>query len=532
VRQKPVAAASVRRFPLADIAICGVIFIATILVYSETSRYEFSSYDDPEYVTENADVRTGISAASFRAAFTSPAVGNWIPVAVLSHALDVQLFGLDAGAHHMVSVLLHSVSAILLFLFLRRATGARYPSAFVAAIFALHPLHVESVAWIAERKDVLSALFAFAALYVYARYVEAPNGRRYAAVAVLFALGLMAKPMLVTFPLLLLLLDFWPFRRTFSSRLIVEKLPLLALSAADSVATYFVQGTAVQTIPLAVRLRAALESVVVYVGQLFWPVNLAVFYPYHGVAMWQALLYALVIAAVCGLVVWRWRSQPYLATGWFWYLGTLVPVIGIVQVGAQARADRYTYIPSVGITILLAWAAADLAARRAAWKAPLTAAAAIACVACSVVTAHQTTYWRNSGTLYQRAIDATKDNYIAHNGLAIYLAQTGRPGEAIPHFEAALRLVPRDAGIHNSVGILYANIEGGQRKAIEHFEAAVRLDPEYMEAQYNLGLALSQVRGREAEALAHFEAAQRLRPSVTVAKAIERLRAEHPELAK
>jgi hypothetical protein len=508
-----------------DIAICAVIFLATLLAYSETGRYEFSSYDDPESVTENAAVRTGLTAVSIKSAFTSPSIGNWIPVSVLSHALAVQLFGLDAGAHHMLSTLLHAIAAILLFCALNRATHVRWASAFVAAIFALHPLHVESVAWITERKDVLCALFGFAALYAYARYVEAPTMRRYLGVVVLFALGLMSKPMLVTFPFLLLLLDFWPFRRAFPPQLIVEKLPLLALSIADSVITYFVQGTAVQTIPLALRLRASIESILVYIAQMFWPVDLGVFYPYHGVAIWQAVVCALAIVAVSVLVVWRWRAQPYLATGWFWYLGTLVPVIGIVQVGAQAHADRYTYIPSVGLTIMLAWSAKELLQRRPQLRTPVVTVAAMACVGCGIVTAHQATFWKNSGTLYQHAIDSTRDNYIAQNGLAIYLAQTGRPAEAIPHFEEALRLVPRDAGIHNSVGILYASAEGGQKKAIEHFEAAVRLDPDYMEAHYNLGLALSQIPGREKEALAQYEAAQRIQPSPTVAQAIERLRA-------
>lgn len=511
---------------LPDIGIYLALFLATFLVYSQVDRFEFISYDDPEYVSDNPAVRGGIGATAFKAAFTQPAVGNWIPATVLSHALTVQLFGLDARAHHLVNVTIHCFAALLLFAALHRATRARWRSAFVAAIFALHPVHVESVAWIAERKDVLSAFFAFAALYLYLRYVERPSLRLYLGFAGLFGLALLAKPMLVTFPFLLWLIDVWPLGRKWCAMLIWEKLPLILLSLADSVITYFVQGTAVQTIPLAFRIRAALESVVIYIGQMFWPTKLAIFYPLHGVPIWEALLCTAGLVGVSALAVWRWRTQPYLATGWFWFLGMLVPVIGIVQVGAQARADRYTYLPSIGLTIVLAWGIADLLKYRTQLRAAVATVAGAAIVSCMVLTARQTATWQNSGTVFQHALDVTNpDNYIAQNGLAMYLAQTGHPADAIPHFEQALRVVPGDAAMHNSVGILYANLGDQPEKAISHFAAAVRIDPKYMEAQFNLGLALSQVPGRESEALAHLEAAQRIQPTRNAADAIERLRA-------
>jgi hypothetical protein len=467
-----------------------------------------------------------LTAGSIKWSMTAVVAGNWMPVTLLTHLADVQFFGLDAGPHHMVNVLLHALAAVLLFATLKRATRARWPSALVAALFAIHPLHVESVAWVAERKDVLSACFAFLTLYAYVRYCERPDWQRYLLVVAAFGLGLMSKPMLVSLPLVLLLLDVWPLQRAQFPRMVWEKLPLLALATADSVVTYMAQGSsgAVQVIPLAFRLRNAVVSYIVYAGQVFWPTRLAVFYPYHAVAVWEAVLAGAMLLGVSAVVAHRWRRQPYLATGWFWFLGTLVPVIGIVQVGSQARADRYTYIPMIGLSIMLAWGAADVVAKWPSLKNTIAVAAAVFCIACMVLTAEQTATWRNSGTVFQHAVDVTENNYVAQNGLAIYLAQTGHGAEAIPHFEEVLRSIPDDAKVHNSLGILFANMPDRQKEAITHFEAAVRNHPDYMEAQYNLGLALSQVPGRSGEAITHLEAAQRIQPSAAVAQAIERLR--------
>jgi tetratricopeptide (TPR) repeat protein len=494
--------------------------LTLFLVYGQVQHFDFIGYDDPEYVTDNPFVHNGLTADSIKGAFTTPAVGNWIPVTVLSHIL----VGQDSGAGHIVNVLLHALSAILLFAALQLATQARWPSAFVAAVFALHPLHVESVAWISERKDVLSAFFAFLALYAYVRYTRQPSLRRYLLVVVPFCLGLMSKPMLVTFPFLLLLLDIWPLRRAQFPALL-DKLPLILLSAADSVVTYLVQGSAVQVVPLAFRLRSALVSFLIYLGQMFWPVNLAVFYPYHSVPTWQVALACLTLLAVSALAVYWWRTRPYFATGWFWFLGTLIPVVGIVQVGGQAHADRYTYIPLIGLTVMLAWGAAEVLQKRPSARNTIAGLAIAGCTACMALTASQTAYWENTGTLFQHAIEVTSDNYIAQNGLAIYLAQTGHGPEAIPHFEEYLRLVPIDASVHNNLGILYSKMPGRQKDALAHFEAAVRYNPAFKEAQFNLGVALSQLPGRTNEAIEHLDAARRIQPSATVSQMIDRLRA-------
>jgi tetratricopeptide (TPR) repeat protein len=505
----------------------GILLGLTVLilvVYTQVNHFEFTSYDDPEYVTENPLVQAGLTAASFQAAWTAVAVGNWIPITVLSHIADGQFFGMESGAHHMVNVALHALAAMLLFAALRRATQARWPSAFVAALFAVHPLHVESVAWISERKDVLSAFFAFLALYFYVRYAERESVRGYLMVAAAFVLGLMSKPMLVTFPFLLLLIDFWPLGRAHFPKLLWEKAPLVALSAADSLVTYLVQGTAVQAIPFDFRLRVAAVAPWIYIREMFWPAGLAVFYPLHSVAGWQAAMAALMLAAVSALVVYSRRAYPYLAVGWFWFLGTLVPVVGMVQVGAQAHADRYTYIPMVGLLIMLAWGAVDVLQKWPAARKPVIGLAAVGGILCMVLASRQAGFWENSGTLFQHAIEVTRDNYVAQSGLGSYLAQTGRKDEAVAHFEEVVRLVPDDSRVHNNLGILYAGMPGHQQQAVAHFEAAIRKHPDYMEAQYNLGLTLAQMAGRRAEAISHLEAAQRLQPSAHIEQMIDRLR--------
>lgn len=513
--------------PLVDLAIACGILLAVLIVYGQVEHFDFTNYDDPDYVADNAYVRQGLTPASVKWAATAIVGNNWMPVTLLSHVVDTQFFGMESGGRHMENVLLHALAAIFLFAALKRATRTRWPSALVAALFALHPVHVESVAWIAERKDVLSAFFGFLALYAYVRYAEHPGLRRYLTVVVLFALGLMSKPMLVTFPFLLLLLDVWPLRRAEFPKVIWEKLPLIALSAAVSVTTWMVQGStgAVQMIPFGYRLGNAAVACLVYIGQMFWPVRLAVFYPYHTIAAWQVAISVVLLLAVCGPVIYWRRECPYLATGWFWYLGTLVPVMGIVQVGAQARADRYTYIPMVGLFLMLAWGAADLVTRWPRLKVPAAVLAAIACTACMTLTAKQAASWQNSGTLFQHAIDVTADNYLAHSTLASYLAQTGRVSEAIPHLQEVLRIVPTDATAHYTLGTLLAGMPGRRQEAISHFEAAIRIHPDYMEAHYNLGIVLSGIPGRTSEALAHLEAAQRIQPSDTLTQIIARLRA-------
>ncbi len=353
---KPPAARSLH----SDFWIYLVLFVTTFAVYVQVRQFDFVNYDDPEYVSKNLHVREGITPAGIAWAFTSGDSANWLPLTRISHMFDAQLFGMRSGFHHLTNVLIHALATLLLFAFLSRATHMRWPSAFVAFVFALHPLHVESVAWIAERKDVLSAFFWFLALWSYVRYAERPGLGRYLLVLLPFCLGLMAKPMIVTLPFVLLLLDVWPLRR---AARFGKKLPFFALSAAVAITTYLVQRSsgavkALTVFPIGLRVENALVSYCVYLGKMFWPASLAVFYPYPlTVPVWKYTIAGLAIVSISALAVRLFRAYPYVAVGWFWYLGTLLPVIGLVQVGAQARADRYMYVPMVGLAIILAWGA-------------------------------------------------------------------------------------------------------------------------------------------------------------------------------
>jgi tetratricopeptide (TPR) repeat protein len=550
LHQKP------RRLP--DLTIYLALLAATFAVYAQVRHFDFVNLDDSAYTSGNLHVRRGITAEGLRWAFTSGDAANWFPVTWISHMLDCQLFGLASGWHHLTSVLIHGLAALLLFAFLRRATGARWPSALVAFLFALHPLHVESVAWVAERKDVLSAFFWFLTMWAYVRYTERPGWGRYALVLVAFCFGLMAKPMIVTLPLVLLLLDVWPLERLRFPAILREKAPLLALSLAVSVITYLAQQRAgavkaVSAFPLGLRLENALVSYAVYIIRMFWPVRLAVFYPYpRHLPFWQPSLAGLVLAGVSVMVVRLHRSRPYLATGWFWYLGTLIPVIGLIQVGAQARADRYTYIPMVGLSIMVAWGVAEVA-RRPRVKPLAVALMSVACLACAVLAWFQVEHWRNSGTLFRHALEVTTENAVAHDNLANYL--TNVPGglpEAVGHLEAALRIDPDSVPAHTEMGSALARIPGRLPESFPHFQAALRLapdwpiahnelgnallkagrlpeaitefstasrlDPAYADAHYNLGVALSQVPGRIPEAIAEYQAALRIKPDYAEAQ--------------
>jgi tetratricopeptide (TPR) repeat protein len=522
-KAKPAVAS---KLPLRDLAVYLGLLLAILLVYGQTAHFAFVNYDDGEYVTDNPHVRAGLSLASIKYAFTAIVSANWSPVTVLSHILVAQLFGMDSGAHHLVNVLFHALAAILLFLCLRRATDASWPSAFAALLFAVHPLHVESVAWVSERKDVLCAFFWFLALYAYIRYTERPEWRRYLAVVVLFLLGLMSKPMMVTFPFALLLLDFWPLRRAPFPKVIVEKVPLIALAAAASVGTLLAQRGAVQEgLPFDFRLRNALFSYLAYLAKLFWPSALTVFYMYRNVPLWQALAGAAVAAGGALAAFLVRRNYPYLLVGWLWYLGTLVPVIGLIQVGGQAMADRYTYLPSVGIYLMLAWTGAGLIAKRPRWKPAIVTLAAACGLLLMLAAHHQAAYWTNSEVLFQHAIDVSPGNYVAKLNLGTFLGQSGRGAEAIPLFEEVVKQIPGDPNVHNSLGILLADQPGRVPEAIAHFTAAVRLDPDYFEAHYNLATLLAQVPGRQGEAIAQFEAAQRISPRPEIAQKIAQLRA-------
>jgi tetratricopeptide (TPR) repeat protein len=504
-----------------DLLIYLALLLATFAVYAQVRHFDFVNYDDPDYTTGNAHVRQGLTAQGLEWALTSRDAANWFPVTWVSHMVDAQLFGSESGWHHLHNVLLHALAAILLCMFLERATDSRWRSALVAFIFALHPLHVESVAWVAERKDVLSACFWFLTLWAYVRYAERPGWGRYLAVALSLCLGLMAKPMVVTLPFVLLLLDYWPLARLRQHwrKAIWEKLPLLGLSGAAAAITYLVQehAGAVKALPLGTRLANATLSCAIYIQKTFWPARLAVFYPYPRSFDYLPILAAGLLLAVVtvGVIVLRRRAQ-YLLTGWGWFAITLLPVIGLVQVGGQARADRYMYIPMVGLLIMLVWGAAEILER---WQTKVVAVllAAAACVACAALTWVQVGYWRNSETLFRHALAVTEDNSVANHNLGSYLmASPGRLQEAFPYLEAAVRIDPDSAPAHTDLGSALARI-GRLPEAIAQFEEAILLAPDAPIPHNNLGSALTEA-GRLREAIAEFQTALRLDPGYDEAR--------------
>ena len=494
-----------------------LLFLATFAVYAQVRHFDFVNFDDPEYVTENNYVRAGLTGKGLVWAFTSYDAANWFPLTWLSHMTAYQLFGLRSGWHHLTNVLIHALGSLLLLAALQRMTGALWRSAAVAFLFALHPLHVESVAWIAERKDVLCAFFWFLTMWCYARYAQQPSVGRYVLVLAAFCGGLMSKSMIVTLPLVLLLLDVWPLRRAHRLTVLWEKLPLLACAAGVSVATYVSQqqGHAVRSLgslPLGLRVSNALVTYVQYIARLCWPAGLAAYYPYvHYLPLWLVAGAGAALAGVTVLVL-RWlRPYPYLAVGWFWYLGTLVPVIGLVQVGGQSSADRYTYLPTVGLTIMLSWGAVDILQRYPRARGVLVWPAAAAGVACLGLTWLQVSYWANSGTLFQHAVDVTTGNYIAENNLADYYLTHLRNEEARGHVLAALVLKPDYPEAHVNLATIYRR-QGQAAESEKEYRVALELQPENVEALSGYGaLLLSQ--GRASEALRQFSAVVQIRPA-------------------
>src|SRR6266403_1758526 len=449
------------------------IFLMAItwLVFGETLRHEPINFDDPGYVFRNPQITTGLTSTGILWAFTHSCMQNWHPLTWISHMLDCQFFGLNAGGHHFTNVLLHTIAVILLFLLFQKMTGALWRSAFVAALFAIHPLRVESVAWIAERKDVLSGVLFMLTLGAYVRYVREPSIIRYLIVAVLFGLGLMTKSMLVTLPFVLLVLDYWPLgrfahvspaepkskngfarwwgHRSIPTRLILEKIPLIALSAASSIITLFAQKRAaisVESLPLVWRMNNAFVSYVAYIWQMVCPIRLALVYPHpeYRLSLWGvALAIAFLTGATVVVVAFR-RKHPYLITGWLWYVGMLVPVIGILQVGVQARADRYTYLPQIGLYLIATWTIADLSVAWRYRRQILAVAATIVIAALAWLAWIQNTYWRDSETLWTRTLAVTSHNDFGHARLADLLLRRDRIDEAISHSEEALRMRPRN----------------------------------------------------------------------------------------
>ena len=477
---------------------CLFLVVATLGTYGDLINHQFINYDDDVYVTDNPPVQSGLTFSGLSWAFTTMHSGNWHPLTWLSHMLDCQLFGLNPGEHHLTNVVFHVANSLLLFLWFLYFTRSLGCSFLVAVLFALHPMHVQSVAWVAERKDVLSTFFWLLTMWAYVWYAERPRLTRYVLILVCFSLGLMAKPMLVTLPFVLLLLDYWPLgrlslkgsaaveassksgSRVANNRLVYEKLPLFVIAAFSSVVTVYAQKEAgavwtFQTLPFANRIANAMVAYVSYLGKMFWPAHLAVFYPLssHTLPIWQALAAGLVLVVLSLLALRLARRHPYLLVGWLWYLCTLLPVIGLVQVGEQAMADRYTYVPFIGLFIVLVWGMADLAAR---WHAPrflLPVGAGVVLSALMICTWVQVRYWRDSITLYEHSLEVTRSNSLIHNNLGMALAAQGKMDQAEAHYAEALRLNPDNARAHNNLGMALA-AQGKMDQAEAHYAEADR----------------------------------------------------------
>ena len=498
-----------------------LLIVATLALYNPVSHHPFVNFDDDRYVTDNTHVRAGLHWDTVKWAFASFDEANWHPLTWLSHALDCELFGVNPAGHHYVNVLLHACNAVLLFWVLWRATGSTGRSWMVAALFALHPINVESVAWVAERKSALSMLFLLLALAAYGWYVRKPSIGRYAAVAALFAGGLMAKPMVITFPFLLLLWDYWPLQRAQSfAKLALEKIPLLVLSAASAVVTVKAQrfGAAIGSVtkyPLAMRLENAVISYARYLGKALWPSRLSPIYPYPagGLKVWQTSLAALLLLAITILICTAGKRRRYLAVGWFWFLGTLVPMIGLVQVGTQAMADRYAYLPFVGLFILICWGLADWASGRHAAQMGLVAVSLVALVALAAVSYRQIGYWKDNVTLWSHAVAVAPGSFIAENNLGGALLNEDKEAEAMPHFRAAAALDPTDPMSRLNLAA-YAQRQGRAQEAIDQYARVLTMtsDPRLRATAFSdMGYALRDLGDLE-HAKMSFREAVKLRP--------------------
>ena len=527
--------------------VCLLLFLATLAVFWQVKNHDFINLDDEQYVTQNPNVRAGLTFKGVAWSFTTAYADFWHPLTWLSHMLDWQLFGPWAGGHHLTSLILHAANAVLLFLALMALTGAFWQSAFVAALFSLHPLHVESVVWVAERKDVLSTFFFLLALAAYARYARSPGWKNGLAVFIPFLFSLMAKPTYVTLPLILLLLDYWPLKRMEAQtqgqepnpkqkkkqtqreekpepdrkaillNLIKEKIPLLMASLLFGIMAIIAQSRSESSTfadwPFWVRTANALISTVSYLWMTFWPAGLAPFYPHTGMAvsLLKALPAGAMMIAVSVIAIRYARRFPYLTVGWFWYLITLAPVCGLLQVGKHSMADRYTYIPLVGIFILLTWGAVDLAKKLGLKKNILAAAAGTVLAALVAVTWVQVSYWQNSVILFEHALAVTSGNYLAHTNLGVALNRNGKGEEAASHYLEAIRINPNFSSTQFNLANYYA-ARGNKEEAYRHYQEAIRIRPDYANAHSNLGVLLASQRSFE-EAAAQYEKALRIEPA-------------------
>ncbi len=506
------------------LGVCIVLVSLTWAVFGQTLRHDFVNYDDPSYVYQNTRITSGFSLPNVVWAFTHIHSENWHPLTTITHMLDCQLYGLKAGWHHFTNVLLHTVAVVLLFLALHRMTGALWRSAFVAALFAIHPLHVESVAWIAERKDVLSGAFFMLTLLAYFHYTRAPSIGRYLILAVVVALGLMSKPMLVTLPFVLLLLDYWPLGRFQArragggrqlSQLIVEKIPLIALSAVSSIVTFLAQRGAIgwtEQLPVSVRISNAIVTYVVYVRQMLWPAELAVFYPHpeHRLSTWEVGLSLVVVVGLTIATFVLRKRAPYLIVGWLWYLGMLVPVIGLVQVGWQGHADRYTYLPQIGLYMAITWTVADLTVSWRFQRTVLSAVAALLVAVLSWRASVQASYWRDSETLFTHALAVTTNNDVALNNLGIIFLDQGQLDEAISKLQAAIDLRPENGPAQDNLAKALLR-KGRLPEAMVHYRKFLEIEPGNVEARNTLGTALIQ-QGRVSEAIAQWQEVMAIQP--------------------
>ncbi len=496
------------------------LIVITLLVFWQVRNFDFVSYDDGNYVYENDYVLTGLTPDSIAWAFTTGESANWHPLTWLSHITDVQIFGLRPGTMHLINLLFHIANTLLLFALMKRFTSSLWPSAFVAAAFAIHPMHVESVAWISERKDVLSCFLFLLTLTAYTSYSNRPSALRYITVIIIYILGLMAKPMLVTVPFVLTLLDYWPLNRIkwrkSDLKLILEKIPFLIFAGLSSVITFLVQQSSgavadIEYVSIGSRIANAFVSYITYIEKIFWPTNLAVFYPLQtGIPFWQTAVCVLLFAAIFFTVFWFGRKHKYLITGWLWFVITLIPVIGIVQVGSQAYADRYTYIPYIGLFIILALSAKEYIAQQPKLKSVAILLISAILIALGITAYRQTSFWSNGITLFSQTLKVTKKNYTAYNSLGVAYDMIARPDDAITAYQRAIKINPDYYTAYFNLGIVYRSL-GRHEEAIAANEQAIRIKPDYPQAYNNMGISLSRF-GRFQEAANAYQQAIRLNP--------------------
>jgi tetratricopeptide (TPR) repeat protein len=500
--------------------ICLALTLATVAVYYQVCSHDFVNYDDGEYVYQNPNIQRGLTYDVVRWAFTTNYAANWHPLTWFSHILDWRLYGPKAGGHHITNLVFHIANTLLLFLVLKRMTSATWPSAFVAALFALHPMHVESVAWVAERKDVLSAFFWMLTMWTYVQYVKHPGKARYVLTLLMFSLGLLSKPMLVTLPFVLLLLDYWPLERFGKLRtyhLISEKIPFVLLAAISSIVTFLVQQnwgavTRLTDVSFAVRIGNALISYVKYIEKMFWPAGLVYFYPHPGrnISIWYVVISALFLLAVTFFILRFSSKHRYLLTGWFWYLGTLVPVIGLVQVGEQAMADRYSYITLTGLFIIIAWGVSEILLKWHYRKIILGVSSLIILLILAICANVQAGYWKDSMSLYTHALKVSNLNYKAHFNMAVTLRDMDRFEEAALEFQKCLQIEPNAPLAINGLGIIFGR-QGKFDEASKYFTKALNINPNLAEARTNFGYILIN-QGKLDDAMVNLNESLRINP--------------------